>query len=61
MLHRIDVMAGADALFRAITTSEGLAAFWTPASQAEPEVGHDGIVRLVELAANRPSGAARPP
>jgi uncharacterized protein YndB with AHSA1/START domain len=46
LLHRIDVMAGADALFRALTTSEGLAAFWTPASQAEPEVGSVAVFRF---------------
>lgn len=39
MLHRVDVAADAATVFEALTTSRGLAGFWTPGSTAEPEVG----------------------
>lgn len=35
----LEVSASQDALYDAITTSDGLAAFWTTDSQAEPAVG----------------------
>lgn len=39
MLHRVEVAADAGTVFKALTTSEGLAGFWTPGSHVEAEIG----------------------
>ena len=39
MLHAVDVEADASATFRALTTTQGLAAFWTSDCEAEPRLG----------------------
>jgi uncharacterized protein YndB with AHSA1/START domain len=39
ILHAVGIEADPSTVFDAITTAEGLAGFWTPKSQAEPEVG----------------------
>jgi uncharacterized protein YndB with AHSA1/START domain len=39
MLHAVDVVANASTVFRALTTTQGLAAFWASDSEAEPRVG----------------------
>jgi uncharacterized protein YndB with AHSA1/START domain len=39
MLHAVEVEADPDAIYRAITTAEGLASFWTPQSEAKPTEG----------------------
>ncbi|CAN5470573.1 hypothetical protein BH24CHL9_BH24CHL9_14780 [soil metagenome] len=39
MLHAVDVDADAPAAYRALTTADGLAAFWTSDCEAEPRVG----------------------
>ena len=39
MLHAADVDVDAPAVYRALTTADGLAAFWTPDCEAEPRVG----------------------
>jgi uncharacterized protein YndB with AHSA1/START domain len=44
MLHAVEIEAAAGDVYRAITTSEGLASFWTPDSEAASEVG--GISRF---------------
>jgi uncharacterized protein YndB with AHSA1/START domain len=39
ILHAVDVAANAGPIYRAITTRDGLAAFWTGDADAEPAVG----------------------
>ena len=39
ILLSLGVRSDRDSLYRALTSSEGLAAFWTPDSTAEPRVG----------------------
>lgn len=39
LMHSVEIKSGADKIYEAITTSEGLASFWTPDSKAEPKVG----------------------
>ena len=39
MLHAVEVEASEDTIYQALTTSKGLASFWTPQSEAEPSVG----------------------
>lgn len=43
MLHAVDVAADAATIYRAITTADGLAAFWTADSQASPEPGSTAL------------------
>src|SRR5436305_1997518 len=38
-IHALDVHADASTLFNALTTSAGLAAFWTTDSSAQPQAG----------------------
>ena len=37
--HLVEINAPADVVYRAVTERAGLAAWWTPACKAEPEVG----------------------
>lgn len=46
MLHAVEVEAGEDAIYQALTTSKGLASFWTPQSEAEPNVGSVTVFRF---------------
>jgi uncharacterized protein YndB with AHSA1/START domain len=39
MLHAVEVEASEETIYEALTTSKGLASFWTPQSEAEPSVG----------------------
>jgi uncharacterized protein YndB with AHSA1/START domain len=39
LMHTVLVDADASRIYEAITTSRGLASFWTPDSQTEPKVG----------------------
>jgi uncharacterized protein YndB with AHSA1/START domain len=39
LVHQVNIKATPDAIYRALSTSEGLAAFWTSESQAEARVG----------------------
>ena len=46
MLHAVDVEADAGTIFEAISTRDGLAAFWTAESEAEPRVGSTAVFRF---------------
>lgn len=46
MLHAVEIEAGEDAIYQALTTSKGLASFWTPQSEAEPSVGSVAVFRF---------------
>ena len=46
MLQAVEVEAGEDVIYQALTTSKGLASFWTPQSQAEPTVGSVAVFRF---------------
>jgi uncharacterized protein YndB with AHSA1/START domain len=39
LVHQVNIKATPDVIYRALSTAEGLAAFWTSESQAEPRVG----------------------
>jgi uncharacterized protein YndB with AHSA1/START domain len=39
LVHTVTIAAGADKIYEAISTGQGLASFWTKDSQAEPRVG----------------------
>ena len=39
LVHQVNIKATPDALYKAISTQEGLASFWTSDSTAEPRVG----------------------
>ena len=39
LMHMVEVNAGADKIYEALSTSKGLASFWTADSHAEPKVG----------------------
>jgi uncharacterized protein YndB with AHSA1/START domain len=39
LVHEVNVKATPDAIYQALTTQKGLAAFWTSESQAEPKTG----------------------
>jgi len=46
MLHAVEVEASEEAIYGALTTSKGLASFWTPQSEAEPTVGSVAVFRF---------------
>lgn len=39
LVHQVNIKASPDTIYRAISTQEGLASFWTSDSKAEPAVG----------------------
>jgi uncharacterized protein YndB with AHSA1/START domain len=39
LMHMVSIEAGADKIYEALTTSRGLASFWTADSHADPRVG----------------------
>src|SRR2546428_13421508 len=39
LVHQVNIKATAEQIYEAVSTSKGLAAFWTSESQAEPRVG----------------------
>lgn len=64
MLHQITIAADAASVYRALTTREGLAAWWTPDVEAEPHEGSTAVfgfgnrstvfrMNVVKLDANR--------
>lgn len=46
MLHAVEIEASENAIYEALITSKGLAAFWTSQSQAEPTVGSVAVFRF---------------
>jgi uncharacterized protein YndB with AHSA1/START domain len=46
MIQAVDVAADGGTIYRALTTGEGLAAFWTADSDARPEVGSTAVFRF---------------
>jgi uncharacterized protein YndB with AHSA1/START domain len=41
VLHAVDIAADPQTVFKAVSTGEGLAGFWTSDSRAEPRVGSE--------------------
>ena len=46
MLHAVEAEASEETIYLAVTTSKGLASFWTPQAQAEPTVGSVATFRF---------------
>jgi uncharacterized protein YndB with AHSA1/START domain len=46
MLHAVEVEASEEKIYEALTTSKGLASFWTPQAEAEPTVGSVAVFRF---------------
>ena len=39
LVHQVNIKASPEAIYKAVSTQEGLASFWTSDSKAEPNVG----------------------
>src|SRR5436309_14243798 len=39
LVHQVNIKATPDAIYKAVSTEEGLASFWTSDSKAQPKVG----------------------
>ena len=39
LVHQVNIKASPETIYRAVSTQEGLASFWTSDSKAEPKVG----------------------
>ena len=39
LVHQVNIKATPDAIYKAVSTQEGLASFWTDDTRAEPKVG----------------------
>ena len=48
LIHTVTIAADADTIYHALTTSQGLAGFWTADSYAEPTVGSTAVLRFGE-------------
>jgi uncharacterized protein YndB with AHSA1/START domain len=46
ILHAVDVEADADTIYEAVSTGEGLRAFWTGDAEAEARVGSTAVFRF---------------
>jgi uncharacterized protein YndB with AHSA1/START domain len=46
MLHAVEVETSDESIYEALSTSKGLASFWTPQAEAEPSVGSVSVFRF---------------